>query len=102
MAKANTSPTASPLVQPFDRQRFGRDLVMQMPGNARPGPRAVEQHAEPAFGLHVQIEHRLEVLDGYLIAFLNIDEVIRIVRFEDEPPGLAAGASRLARILHQN
>jgi topoisomerase-4 subunit A len=32
-----------------------------------------------------KIEHRLEVLDGYLIAFLNIDEVIRIVRFEDDP-----------------
>jgi topoisomerase IV subunit A len=32
-----------------------------------------------------KIEHRLEVLDGYLIAYLNIDEVIRIVRFEDEP-----------------
>ena len=32
-----------------------------------------------------KIEHRLEVLDGYLIAFLNIDEVIRIVRFEDNP-----------------
>jgi topoisomerase IV subunit A len=31
------------------------------------------------------IEHRLEVLDGYLIAYLNIDEVIRIVRFEDDP-----------------
>ena len=32
-----------------------------------------------------KIEHRLEVLDGYLVAYLNIDEVIRIVRFEDEP-----------------
>lgn len=32
-----------------------------------------------------RIERRLEILDGYLIAFLNIDEVIRIVRFEDEP-----------------
>jgi topoisomerase-4 subunit A len=32
-----------------------------------------------------KIEHRLEVLDGYLIAFLNIDEVIRIIREEDEP-----------------
>ena len=32
-----------------------------------------------------KIERRLEVLDGYLIAFLNIDEVIRIIRFEDEP-----------------
>ena len=34
-----------------------------------------------------KIEHRLEVLDGYLIAFLNIDEVIKIVRFEDDPKG---------------
>ena len=32
-----------------------------------------------------KIEHRLEVLDGYLIAYLNIDEVIRIVRREEEP-----------------
>src|SRR5712672_1116749 len=32
-----------------------------------------------------QIEHRLEVLGGYLIAYLNLDEVIRIIRTEDEP-----------------
>lgn len=32
-----------------------------------------------------KIEDRLEVLDGYLIAFLNMDEVIRIIRFEDHP-----------------
>ncbi|WP_404404443.1 DNA topoisomerase IV subunit A [Pelagibacterium halotolerans] len=32
-----------------------------------------------------QIEHRLEVLAGYLIAYLNLDEVIRIIREEDEP-----------------
>jgi topoisomerase-4 subunit A len=32
-----------------------------------------------------QIEHRLEVLGGYLIAYLNIDEVIRIIREADEP-----------------
>ncbi|HPG88840.1 MAG TPA: DNA topoisomerase IV subunit A [Hyphomicrobium sp.] len=32
-----------------------------------------------------KIEHRLEVLDGYLIAYLNIDEVIRIVRHDDDP-----------------
>src|SRR3954462_270926 len=32
-----------------------------------------------------QIAHRLEVLHGYLIAYLNIDEVIRIIRSEDEP-----------------
>src|ERR1700752_3511095 len=32
-----------------------------------------------------QIEHRLEVLAGYLIAYLNIDKVIKIIRTEDEP-----------------
>ena len=32
-----------------------------------------------------QIEHRLEVLGGYLIAYLNIDKVIKIIRSEDEP-----------------
>ncbi len=31
-----------------------------------------------------QIEHRLEVLEGYLIAYLNLDEVIRIIREEDD------------------
>jgi topoisomerase IV subunit A len=32
-----------------------------------------------------QIEHRLEVLGGYLVAYLNLDKVIRIIRNEDEP-----------------
>ncbi|MEM7301170.1 MAG: DNA topoisomerase IV subunit A [Pseudomonadota bacterium] len=32
-----------------------------------------------------KIEKRLEVLSGYLIAYLNLDEVIRIIRFEDHP-----------------
>ena len=32
-----------------------------------------------------KIEKRLEVLGGYLIAYLNLDEVIRIIREEDEP-----------------
>src|SRR5579872_5729776 len=32
-----------------------------------------------------QIEHRLEILGGYLIAYLNIDKVIHIIRTEDEP-----------------
>ncbi len=31
------------------------------------------------------IERRLEILNGYLIVYLNIDEVIRIIREEDEP-----------------
>ena len=32
-----------------------------------------------------EIEHRIEVLSGMLIVFLNLDEVIRIIREEDEP-----------------
>ena len=32
-----------------------------------------------------EIERRLEVLAGMIIAFLNLDEVIRIIREEDEP-----------------
>lgn len=32
-----------------------------------------------------KVKHRLEILEGYLIAYLNIDEVIRIIREEDEP-----------------
>ena len=37
------------------------------------------------------IERRLEVLDGYLAVFLNLDEVIRIIREEDQPkPALMA------------
>jgi topoisomerase-4 subunit A len=32
-----------------------------------------------------EIARRLEILDGYLIAYLNLDEVIRIIREEDEP-----------------
>ena len=31
------------------------------------------------------IERRLEILGGYLVAYLNLDEVIRIIREEDEP-----------------
>ncbi|MEP3665780.1 MAG: DNA gyrase subunit A, partial [Roseibium sp.] len=31
-----------------------------------------------------QINHRLEVLAGYLVAYLNLDEVIRIIREEDD------------------
>ena len=32
-----------------------------------------------------KIDHRLEVLEGLLVAYLNIDEVIRIIREEDDP-----------------
>ena len=32
-----------------------------------------------------QIDHRVEVLGGYLVAYLNLDKVIKIIRSEDEP-----------------
>ena len=31
------------------------------------------------------IEHRLEVLGGFLVAYLNLDKVIKIIRTQDEP-----------------
>ena len=31
------------------------------------------------------IERRLEILDGYLLVYLNLDEVIRIIREEEQP-----------------
>ena len=45
-----------------------------------------------------KIRHRLEVLDGYLIAYLNIDEVIRIVRFEDEPKAKLISTFKLTEV----
>ncbi|MCC5996713.1 MAG: DNA topoisomerase IV subunit A [Oceanicaulis sp.] len=45
-----------------------------------------------------KVEDRLEVLAGYIIAFLNLDEVIRIIREEDEPrPVLMAAFSLTER-----
>ena len=32
-----------------------------------------------------KIAHRMEVLEGFLVAYLNIDEVIKIIRKEDHP-----------------
>ena len=32
-----------------------------------------------------EIEHRLEMLGGYLVAYLNLDKVIKIIRTQDEP-----------------
>lgn len=42
-----------------------------------------------------KIALRLEVLDGYMIAFLNLDEVIRIVRYEDKPKDALINAFNL-------
>ncbi|MDP9138739.1 MAG: DNA topoisomerase IV subunit A [Pseudomonadota bacterium] len=43
-----------------------------------------------------QITSRLEVLEGYLIAYLNLDEVIRIIRTEDEPKPVLMRAFKLS------
>src|SRR5216684_6620678 len=32
-----------------------------------------------------QVNSRLHILDGYLVAYLNVDEVIKIIRREDQP-----------------
>jgi topoisomerase-4 subunit A len=45
-----------------------------------------------------QIRHRLEVLDGYLIAYLNLDKVIRIIRTEDEPKPVLMKTFRLTDV----
>jgi len=45
-----------------------------------------------------KVLHRLEVLAGYLIVYLNIDEVIRIIRFEDQPKVELAKAFGLSEV----
>ena len=45
-----------------------------------------------------QIEHRLEVLSGMIVAYLNLDEVIRIIREEDEPEEALKAAFKLTDV----
>src|SRR5487761_789224 len=45
-----------------------------------------------------QIEHRLEVLGGYLIAYLNLDKVIKIIRAEDEPKPVLMKTFKLTEV----
>ena len=45
-----------------------------------------------------RIEHRLEVLAGMLIVFLNLDAVIRIIREEDEPKDALRAAFALSEV----
>ena len=45
-----------------------------------------------------QIDHRLEVLGGYLVAYLNLDRVIRIIRSEDEPKPVLMKTFRLSEV----
>jgi topoisomerase IV subunit A len=45
-----------------------------------------------------QIEHRLEVLGGFLVAYLNLDRVIKIIRNEDEPKPVLIKAFKLSDV----
>jgi topoisomerase-4 subunit A len=45
-----------------------------------------------------QVNSRLHILDGYLAAFLNVDEVIRIIRREDEPKPVLMKRFKLTEI----
>src|SRR4051794_30686578 len=44
------------------------------------------------------IEHRIEVLGGYLIAYLNLDRLIKIIRNEDEPKPVLVKTFRLSEL----
>jgi topoisomerase-4 subunit A len=45
-----------------------------------------------------EIEHRLEVLGGYLVAYLNLDRVIKIIRKEDEPKPVLMKTFKLSEV----
>ena len=45
-----------------------------------------------------KIDHRLEVLAGYLIVYLNLDKVIKIIREKDEPKPALIRAFKLTEV----
>ncbi|RJE82500.1 DNA topoisomerase IV subunit A [Paracoccus onubensis] len=45
-----------------------------------------------------KIAARLEVLEGYLVAYLNLDRVIEIIRYEDEPKKIMMAEFRLSDV----
>ena len=45
-----------------------------------------------------KIDHRLEVLEGYIVAFLNLDRVIEIIRNEDEPKPVMTAEFELSEL----
>jgi topoisomerase-4 subunit A len=45
-----------------------------------------------------QIDNRLEVLGGYLVAYLNLDRVIKIIRNEDEPKPVLIRSFKLSDV----
>ncbi|WP_341792279.1 DNA topoisomerase IV subunit A [Rickettsia endosymbiont of Gonocerus acuteangulatus] len=45
-----------------------------------------------------KIKHRLEILEGLRIAYLNLDEIIKIIREEDEPKAIMMERFKLTEI----
>jgi topoisomerase IV subunit A len=45
-----------------------------------------------------EIEHRLEVLGGFLVAYLNLDKVIKIIRTQDEPKPVLMKTFKLSEV----
>ncbi|MFU1923926.1 DNA gyrase subunit A, partial [Klebsiella pneumoniae] len=45
-----------------------------------------------------KVERRLHLLDGLLIAFLNLDEVIHIIRTEDQPKAVLMERFELSEV----
>src|SRR5664280_2511133 len=45
-----------------------------------------------------EIEHRLEMLGGFLIAYLNLDKVIKIIRTQDEPKPVLMKTFKLTEV----
>ncbi|MCV6825915.1 MULTISPECIES: DNA topoisomerase IV subunit A [Halocynthiibacter] len=45
-----------------------------------------------------KIDHRLEVLEGYIVAFLNLDRVIEIIRYEDDPRAVMMAEFELSEV----
>ena len=45
-----------------------------------------------------EIDHRLEVLGGLLVAYLNLDKVIKIIRNEDEPKPVLMKTFKLSEV----
>jgi topoisomerase-4 subunit A len=45
-----------------------------------------------------EIEHRIEVLGGYLVAYLNLDRLIKIIRNQDEPKPVIMKTFKLSEV----
>ncbi len=80
-----------------DLERSYRVNLNMIGRDGRPGVKSLDKLLKEWLQFRTEtvrrrLEHRLErvlrrlhILDGYLVAYLNIDEVIHIIRTEDEP-----------------